>query len=58
MATPHVAGVTAIIWDKYPTATASTIRSKLDLAVDDIGPAGRDTSFGFGRANLDKAALG
>ena len=26
MATPHVAGVTAIIWDKYPTATASTIR--------------------------------
>ena len=56
MATPHVAGATAIIWDKYPTATASTIRSKLDAAVDDLGPTGRDTSFGFGRVDLVKAA--
>ncbi|HEX4734311.1 MAG TPA: S8 family serine peptidase [Thermoleophilaceae bacterium] len=56
MATPHVAGVAAIIWDKYPTATASTIRSKLDASVDDRGAAGRDTSFGFGRVNLQKAA--
>jgi thermitase len=56
MATPHVAGATAIIWDKYPTATAATIRSKLDVAVDDLGTAGRDTSFGFGRVNLAKAA--
>jgi len=37
MATPHVAGATAIIWD-------------------DLGTAGRDTSFGFGRVNLAKAA--
>jgi thermitase len=58
MATPHVAGVAAIIWDKYPTATAATIRSKLDAAVDDLGAPGRDTSFGFGRANLFKAASG
>jgi thermitase len=56
MATPHVAGVAAIIWDKYPTATASTIRSKLDASVDDLGAAGRDTAFGFGRVNLQKAA--
>src|SRR3954447_21500907 len=33
MATPHASGVTAIIWGKYPTAAASTIRSKLDAAV-------------------------
>src|SRR4051795_537159 len=56
MATPHVAGVTAIIWDKSPTATASTIRSKLDASFDDLGAAGRDQSFGFGRVNLQKAA--
>jgi thermitase len=56
MATPHVAGATAIIWDKYPTASASTIRSKLDAAVDDLGAPGRDTTFGFGRVNLAKAA--
>jgi thermitase len=56
MATPHVAGAAAIIWDRYPTATAATIRSKLDASVDDLGAAGRDTSFGFGRVNLQKAA--
>jgi thermitase len=56
MATPHASGVTAIIWDKYPTATASTIRGKLDAAVDDLGAPGRDSTFGFGRVNLQKAA--
>jgi hypothetical protein len=46
----------AIICDRYPTGTAATIRSKLDASVDDLGAAGRDTSFGFGRVNLQKAA--
>jgi thermitase len=58
MATPHVAGVAAVIADLNPTANAATLRSKLDAAVDDIGPAGRDTSFGLGRVNLCKAAGG
>ena len=56
MATPHASGATAIIWDRNPGATASTIRSKLDAAVNDKGAPGRDTSFGFGRINLVKAA--
>jgi thermitase len=58
MATPHAAGVAAVIADLNPTATAATLRSKLDAAVDDIGVAGRDTSFGYGRVNLCKAAGG
>jgi thermitase len=58
MATPHVSGVAAIIFARNPTANAATVRSKLDAAVDDKGPAGRDTSFGFGRVNLQKAAIG
>ena len=57
MATPHVAGVAAII---RTTATrrsrAAQARSKLDASVDDKGAAGRDTQFGFGRVNLVKAA--
>ena len=56
MATPHVAGVAAVIWGKSPGATAAAIRSKLDASVDDLGPAGRDPNFGFGRVNLLKAA--
>jgi thermitase len=58
MATPHASGTTAIIWDKYPTATASQIVAKLDAATDDLGAAGRDSSYGFGRVNLFKAATG
>jgi thermitase len=58
MATPHVSGVAAIIFDRNPAASAATVRAKLDAAVDDLGTAGRDTSFGFGRVNLVKAATG
>jgi thermitase len=58
MATPHVAGVAGVLWQLFPTDTAAGIRSRLDGAVDDLGPAGRDQSFGFGRVNLCKAAGG
>jgi thermitase len=58
MATPHASGVAGVLWQLFPTDTASGIRSRLDAAVDDLGPAGRDQSFGFGRVNLCKAAGG
>jgi len=53
MATPHVAGVAALIASRG--GTPSTWRSKLQSSVDDLGAAGRDTQFGFGRVNLAKA---
>jgi thermitase len=56
MATPHVSGVAAVIAAMHPTFTAAQIREKLDASVDDLAPAGRDPSFGFGRVNLAKAA--
>jgi thermitase len=56
MATPHVAGVAAVIRTRNPAFTVAQARSKLDASVDDKGPAGRDTQFGFGRVNLVKAA--
>ncbi|MBE2316877.1 S8 family serine peptidase [Solirubrobacter sp. CPCC 204708] len=55
MATPHVAGVAALIAAKNPALTATQIRSKLQTSVDDKGAAGRDPQFGFGRVNLVKA---
>jgi len=58
MATPHVSGVTGVIWGRFPSDTAAGIRSRLDAAVDDRGAAGRDSTFGFGRVNLCKAAGG
>jgi thermitase len=58
MATPHVSGVTGVLWQLFPGSTAASIRNRLDAAVDDLGPAGRDQTFGFGRVNLCKAAGG
>ena len=55
MATPHVAGVAALIAAKNPSWTQAQIRAKLDASVDDKGAAGRDPQFGFGRVNLVKA---
>jgi serine protease len=58
MATPHVAGVAGMLRQVFPSETAAAIRARLTAAVNDLGPAGRDSSFGFGRVNLCKAAGG
>jgi thermitase len=57
MSTPLVAGVAAIIAARVPGGPAAW-RARLDAAVDDLGPAGRDPQFGLGRVNLAKAATG
>ena len=56
MATPHAAGAAAVIAGRYPAGGPSSWRSRLDAAVDDLGPAGRDAQTGFGRVNLAQAA--
>lgn len=48
MASPHVAGVAALVWSNHPQCTAPQIRSALNRTAQDRGTAGRDTSFGFG----------
>jgi thermitase len=58
MATPHASGVAGVLWQLFPGDTAAGIRNRLSGAVNDLGPAGRDSSFGFGRVNLCRAAGG
>ncbi len=48
MATPHVAGVAALVWSYFPTCTAAQLRISLDLSALDLGSAGRDVKFGYG----------
>ena len=48
MATPHVAGVAALVWSYFPTCTGSQIRTSLGKSAQDLGTVGRDTKFGFG----------
>ena len=48
MATPHVAGVAALLWSHVPAAGAAKIREALQATAIDLGPAGRDNAYGFG----------
>ncbi|MBS3823004.1 MAG: S8 family serine peptidase [Wenzhouxiangellaceae bacterium] len=49
MATPHVAGVAALVWSQAPTGTtAADIRNALISTAEDLGSAGYDTSYGYG----------
>lgn len=48
MATPHVSAVAALVWSYFPTCTGSQIRTSLANSALDLGPAGRDTKFGYG----------
>jgi serine protease len=56
MATPHVSGVAALIWSKYPGATNAQVRQALTNSAEDLGAAGRDPSYGYGLVQA-KAAL-
>jgi subtilisin family serine protease len=61
MATPHVSAVAALVWSYTPTCTGAQIRASLNKSAMDLGPAGRDTKFGWGlvqaKAAKDRIAL-
>jgi len=48
MATPHVAGVAALIWSANPSWTNQQIREAMNVTARDLGTSGYDTSFGWG----------
>ncbi|MGC8916103.1 MAG: S8 family serine peptidase, partial [Thermoanaerobaculum sp.] len=51
-ASPHVGGAAALVLSGYPTYTGSQIRSYLQANAQDMGPAGKDNDYGFGRLRL------
>ncbi|HWW61272.1 MAG TPA: S8 family serine peptidase [Thermoanaerobaculia bacterium] len=56
MATPHVAGVAALVWSVAPTATAAQVKAALEATAHDLGASGRDVLFGFGLVDAFGAA--
>ena len=58
MATPHAAGVAAVIRTLQPGLTVDQARTRLSSTADDKGASGRDVNFGWGRVNLCRAATG
>lgn len=51
MATPMAAGLAALLRAQLPGLSPSQVQSAMQLYSDDLGAAGRDNSFGYGRIN-------
>lgn len=48
MATPHAAGVAALVWSYFPQCSAAQIRTTLAKSAQDLGAVGRDDKYGYG----------
>lgn len=48
MASPHVAGVAALVWSHHPQCNAKQIRDALAKTAQDLGTPGRDVEYGYG----------
>ena len=55
MATPHVAGVAALIRSLHPEYTPAKVETALEETALDLGAAGRDHVFGHGRIRAPEA---
>jgi serine protease AprX len=51
MATPHTAGIVALMLDANPKLTFKQIRNALTKTATDYGTNGFDNSWGYGEVN-------
>jgi lambda repressor-like predicted transcriptional regulator len=54
-ATPHVAGVAALMLSKDPSLTNVEIRGILQDTADDLGEAGKDNKYGYGLVDAEES---
>lgn len=52
MATPHVSGAAALIWQAHRSWDVSSLRRQLTRSVREAGPPGRDREYGYGVLDL------
>jgi len=57
MASPHVAGVAALIKSMDSSLSNGEIRNILETSADDLGASGWDDIFGYGRLNAYEAVM-
>jgi len=57
MASPHVAGVAALVWSNFPNKSSEVIRQALESSAEDLGVGGKDNQFGHGLVRADLAYL-
>jgi len=58
MASPHAAGVAALIIGRYGKIGPKQVEARLRASADDLGKPGRDPFYGHGRVNAHKAVGG
>ncbi|MGH7425272.1 MAG: S8 family serine peptidase [Candidatus Methylomirabilales bacterium] len=58
MAAPHVSGLAALLVGQNPGWTNTQVVERMHACADDLGPPGRDASYGFGRINVTRALGG
>jgi len=51
MATPHVAGLAALLLSQDPSRSPETVENMIESTADDLGPSGYDVYYGAGRIN-------
>jgi len=57
MATPHVAGVAALVWSQDTSCSNTDIRGALTSSAMDLGTAGRDNAYGYGLVQASDAVV-
>ncbi|MBW3570134.1 MAG: S8 family serine peptidase [Gemmatimonadetes bacterium] len=55
MASPHAAGVAALVLSRNPALSPAQVRSVLRGSSNDLGTPGWDPVFGYGRVNAERA---
>lgn len=57
MACPHVAGLAALLYEKYPGISPINVERRITASASDLGGAGFDEPYGYGLINCDLATL-
>lgn len=58
MATPMAAGLATLVLSRAPNYTPAQVEQVMEAYADDLGDAGRDDYFGFGRINAFQTLMG
>ena len=54
---PHVAGMAALLLSKCPHMTPAQVHSKFERTAVELGAPGFDATYGYGRADIERAML-
>jgi len=58
MASPHVAGLAALVFSVDESQTNAAVRQRIEQTADDLGSPGWDEYYGYGRINSYRALSG